>query len=70
MSETEIKTSGGIGFGGAFFLVLLTLKITGYIDLSWWWVAGPLWIPLAFILCIWVIIGVVLIGIKIVENIK
>lgn len=32
------------------FLSLLTvlfigLKLTGYIDWSWWWVLSPIWIP-------------------------
>jgi len=31
-----------------FFIVLLVLKLTGYIDLSWWWVTAPLWIDAAF----------------------
>lgn len=27
---------GGIGFTGALFLVFLVLKLTNYIDWSWW----------------------------------
>jgi hypothetical protein len=26
------------------FLLFMALKLTGYIDWSWWWVASPLWI--------------------------
>ena len=37
----------GIGFSGILFIVFLILKLTGYIDWSWWWVTAPLWIPLA-----------------------
>ena len=37
----------GIGFSGILFIVFLILKLTGYIDWSWWWVTAPLWIPFA-----------------------
>ena len=37
----------GIGLGGILFVVFLILKLTGYIDWSWWWVTAPLWIPFA-----------------------
>ena len=43
-------TTGGIGFLGALFLVFVTLKLTNYIDWSWWWVTCPLWFGLAFII--------------------
>jgi hypothetical protein len=35
----------GIGFGTVLFLLFLGLKLTHYIDWSWWWVSAPLWIP-------------------------
>lgn len=37
--------SGGIGLGGAVFLVFLVLKLTDHINWSWWWVTAPLWMP-------------------------
>lgn len=42
--------SGGIGFFGLLAIVFITLKLTGYITWSWWWVLAPLWGPLAFVL--------------------
>ncbi len=46
--EAKTQTaSGGIGLGGAVFIVFLVLKLTGTIDWSWWWVTAPLWIPVA-----------------------
>lgn len=27
-------------------LIFITLKLTGYIAWSWWWVLGPVWIPI------------------------
>jgi hypothetical protein len=56
MAETTTTTShsssGGIGLGGATFLVLLALKLVGVIDWSWWWVTAPLWIPAALVAAI------------------
>jgi hypothetical protein len=45
-------TSGGIGIGMILFLIFMTLKLTGNITWSWWWVTAPLWIPLAAIIAI------------------
>jgi hypothetical protein len=42
---SDASSSGGIGFFGALFLVLLTLKLAGVIGWSWWWVTAPLWGP-------------------------
>jgi hypothetical protein len=46
MSESN-SNSGGIGLGGAIFLVFLILKLAGIGQVatwSWWWVTSPLWI--------------------------
>ena len=29
----------------ALMLIFITLKLTGHIDWSWWWVLAPAWIP-------------------------
>lgn len=50
----EVK-SGGIGFTGLLTVLFIGLKLTGYISWSWWWVLGPLWIPLAVVLPLLVI---------------
>ena len=39
--------------GPALLLTLFVgLKLTGYIDWSWWWVVSPIWMPfvIAFVL--------------------
>lgn len=41
----------------AMFLVFMTLKLTGEIDWSWWWVTAPLWIPWAVLAAFLLIIG-------------
>ena len=38
------SSSSGIGFGGLLAVLFIALKLTGYINWSWWWVLSPLWI--------------------------
>lgn len=52
MSESSTTSSGGIGFFGLLAIVFITLKLTGFIDWSWWWVTAPIWGCFAFILFI------------------
>jgi len=58
------NTSNGIGFGTVLFLIFMTLKLTGSIDWSWWWVTSPLWIPITLGVVIISIIGFVSIWIN------
>ena len=57
------KSSGssGVGLGTILFIVFLVLKLTNFIDWSWWWVTAPLWIPVAFIM-IMVVIAIMTVG--------
>lgn len=48
--KEESSKSQGLGFLGLLALVFITLKLTGTIDWSWWWVTAPLWGGLAFAL--------------------
>jgi hypothetical protein len=50
------NSSAPIGFGGALLILFITLKLTGVIAWSWWWVLALLWIPMA-------IAGVILIAV-------
>lgn len=46
MSNRQVVVrNGGIGFGGTLTIVLLILKVTGYINIGWLWVFAPIWIP-------------------------
>lgn len=54
MSEKQVTSSGGIGFAGLLTIVFITLKLTGVIAWSWWWVLSPLWISF--------LIGLLIIG--------
>jgi hypothetical protein len=58
------NTSNGIGIGTILFLIFMTLKLTGSIDWSWWWVTSPLWIPLILAVVIMGIMGLIIYGRK------
>ena len=52
---SEVKTTvnaNSIGFFGLLTLIFITLKLTGYIDWSWWLVLLPLFIPVIIIFAI------------------
>lgn len=56
--QVQVKTS--FPFFSIMFLIFMTLKLTGHITWSWWWVTAPLWGPFAAIigiLIIFLIIG-------------
>lgn len=48
----ESNNSGGIGFVGLLTIVFITLKLTGFIAWSWWWVLSPIWIMALLIILI------------------
>lgn len=60
-----VRGGGGITFLGALFLILLTLKLTGVITWSWWWVTAPLWGPVALFVGGLIIFLLVFIGVMI-----
>jgi hypothetical protein len=59
MADNSSSSSGGVGFFGLMFLILMTLKLTNYIDWSWWWVTAPLWGGFALIFIIIIIVVIV-----------
>jgi hypothetical protein len=46
------NSSSGFGLGTILFLIFLVLKLTNYIDWSWWWVTSPLWIGAILVITI------------------
>lgn len=52
MADSSSAKSGGIGFSGLLTILFIGLKLTHYIDWSWWWVLSPLWIGFGVILTI------------------
>jgi hypothetical protein len=47
--STSSNSSGGIGFTGLLTIVFITLKLTGYVSWSWWWVLSPIWMSFGMI---------------------
>jgi hypothetical protein len=37
-------SSNGIGFAGVLTILFIGLKLTHFINWSWWWILSPLWI--------------------------
>ena len=42
-----MTASTNVSFLPLLGIVFVTLKLTGYIDWSWWWVTAPFWAGLA-----------------------
>lgn len=57
--EVVHRNNSNIGFFGLLSIVLITLKLTGYIDWSWWLVTIFLWLPPIVIFAILIIFMVV-----------
>lgn len=64
MSTENTSYSGGIGIVGLLGVLFVALKLTGYIDWSWWWVTAPFWGGAALFL----VIAVILIAIVTAKN--
>ena len=54
MSTNSSNSSGGIGFIGLLTIVFITLKLTNFIDWSWWWVLSPIWVTLIILICFFI----------------
>ena len=57
MSDNSSSSSSGIGVFGLLGVVFVTLKLTGYIDWSWWWVTAPFWGGFVVALVMFAMIG-------------
>lgn len=55
MSESNSSSSGGIGFCGLLTILLIGLKLIGYITWSWWWVWSPLLISTGFLIGLFIV---------------
>ena len=60
---SENNTSDQLSLLFALFIVLLVLKLTGYITWSWWLVTAPLWlVPALFFVIIAIILCLGIVG--------
>lgn len=41
------SSKGGTSLFSMLLILFITLKLTGVIDWSWWWVLAPFWVPLS-----------------------
>lgn len=57
--SSSSSSSGGVGVLGLLGVAFVVLKLTGYIDWSWWWVTAPFWGGFALFLVIMLIVLVV-----------
>lgn len=53
-----MKTRITINLCSPLTIVFLVLKLCGEIDWSWWWVLSPTWIPIALVLTLGIIKGI------------
>lgn len=60
MSSNNNSTGSGIGFCGLLTIAFIVLKLTECIAWSWWWFLAPAWVPLAIVLVVLAIVGIVL----------
>lgn len=58
-NTNNTTSTGGIGFVDLLTIVFITLKLTGYITWSWWWVLSPIWITWAVVFAV---VGIILIA--------
>lgn len=47
--RNQINVSSGLSFGSILFFIFLVMKLTHYIDWSWWLVTAPLWLPITVV---------------------
>ena len=62
MSDSSSSSSSGIGVLGLLGVLFVGLKLTHYIDWSWWYVTMPFWGGLVLILGVAVFALVVMLG--------
>ena len=62
--------NNGLSVSAIVFIVLLTLKLSGVIDWSWWWITLPLWWVFPFIVLVIIFALILLLFEKIVDDIK
>jgi hypothetical protein len=59
MSDSKtVYTYNGMSGTTLLGVLFIGLKLTGYIDWSWWWVTLPFWGPPAIVLAVLAVIGV------------
>ena len=61
MANSNVSSlSGGNGFFGLLGIVFIVLKLTGYINWSWWIVLSPIWGSILVGLLIFLVVSFVI----------
>lgn len=50
MSDSGSSGGSGVGFLALLTLLFIALKLTGFIEWSWWWVLSPIWLFILLLL--------------------
>lgn len=58
MSNEKVVYSGP-GVLGILGVAFVVLKLTGFINWSWWWVTVPFWGPVALLIAILLIVAII-----------
>jgi hypothetical protein len=64
MSKSSSSSSSGIGVLGLLGVAFVVLKLTGFINWSWWWVTLPFWGGLVLVLIILAIVAIIYVSKK------
>lgn len=68
MSKGSDSSSGGIGLFGLLGVLFVGLKLTGYIDWSWWYVTLPFWGGIALGLAIVAVVALGAIAVAVLDR--
>lgn len=69
-TKVEQSRNGGIGFLGALAILFITLKllnVTVVASWSWWWVLAPIWGPLALVLGLAAVGGIIFLLVAVIK---
>ena len=58
-NETKVVYRNSFPFLSILTLIFITLKLTGYITWSWWWVLSPIWISFLLVIAILIVTGII-----------
>ncbi|NWF45419.1 hypothetical protein F3K02_09185 [Hydrogenophaga sp. D2P1] len=50
--STNSSSSSGVSFLSLLGLLFIGLKLTGFIDWSWWWVLAPFYVGLFLVIAV------------------
>lgn len=68
MINVSSSSSSGIGVWGLLGVLFVALKLTGFIDWSWWWVTAPFWGGFALVLIVFAVWFVVALGARLISR--